>query len=179
MFGKRKALDMALCPTQQRQWGLRAGLFGKGSILTIRPPPLCPHPWQRSPWGSGAHLLGHQAAYLDGRWGGHRGALHLPGPGAGLEHTVGFTEIGRGGRAAVDQASPTEAPLPPQGKAARAKGLRTQKSSLQISATFSFVSAPSSPGSPDWGWHPRATAQRGGSGRQDWLEVVPGLTSLC
>lgn len=63
--------------------------------------------------GPTAHLLCHQGAGQDWGWGGQTGALRLPGPGAGLEQVVGFTEVGRGGWAAVAQAGTMGVPLPP------------------------------------------------------------------
>lgn len=67
----------------------------------------------QGPMGPTAHLLHHQVAGQDRGWGGHRGALRLPGPGARLELMVRFTEVGRGGWAAVAQAGATGGPPPP------------------------------------------------------------------
>lgn len=138
---------------------LRSSIPTLGCVPCVpaTPPPSC------GTWGSvvlSTHLLGHQTTDLDGGRRGHRGALHLPGPGTGFEHAAGFTEVGRGGWVAIDLAGPTEAPAPPQGRAICVKGEPRRPGSRLVPPPPFLIPAPSSPGNPSLGWHPWDTAQQ-------------------
>lgn len=126
--------------------------------------------------GPTAHLLCHQGARPDWGWGGQTGALRLPGPGAGLEQVVGFTEVGRGGWAAVAQAGTTGVPLPRLLENCCIVGTRTPKSWLQTCAPLpSFLLHPP--------WEARsglASLRHGLVAQAGWMAGSgPQLTSQC
>ena len=166
--------------TQQGPYVPR-GLFWKGCIPTTGCPPWYSHLQQRSPSGQRFPVLTSCVTRLPIRIGGGVGTEELftcQAPELALSTWLASLRLAEEDGHLLTRLVPLQCHPHPRGELL-CKGREDPKVlAPDLCHLPPVVPAPSSPGSPNLGWHLWDTAC-GGSGRKGWQEVVPGLTSLC